>query len=164
MTDCQSCRFWAEGFDPDFGDCRRHAPRIILGHFQTVEDGFVPERDAIWPQTAPDHWCGEGLPRDNPPPAEGRHGEGETLGCACVSAVPAPAQSTPHQGDTPKPSAESPEPPSTDMESSGGAFPAGAERGHNPNPCRCLQQQPTAHGGPETPGFPLNSCQSESEA
>ena len=132
MTDCQDCRFWAQGYGMGYGDCRRHAPTMIVAQFQTTEADDSPDPDAIWPQTDPTDWCAEGLPKDNPPPAEGRHGEGETLGCACVSAVPAPAHSTPRQGDHSEPSAGSPESPSLDHQSSVGAFPAGAERGSNP--------------------------------
>jgi len=46
---CASCLYWSEP------ECRRHAPR--------PEDG----RNALWPSTHPNDWCGEWVPYTSDP-------------------------------------------------------------------------------------------------
>ena len=89
------------------------------------------------------------------PPVEGTLGSSPSIRFARTHDVPDVPQSTPHPGPIPGAShgtpTEAPAAPSTDMESSGGDFPAGSERECNPGNCRCLQQQPAAAGSVETP-------------
>lgn len=50
---CDKCEWWKK--DTTHGECRKNAPRIIL-------DGYEPGAPApltVWPETAPDSWCGE---------------------------------------------------------------------------------------------------------
>ena len=68
--DCENCKFWEPGHTADSGNCRRHAPRFIQGQFQPTEDGYMPDRDAIWPRTAADDWCGDGEPRTDSKPGK----------------------------------------------------------------------------------------------
>ena len=106
--------------------------------------------------------------RPEPPvvPVGGECISSGTPGRAPARPVPAPSRTT-QLGGHPEPSADTPtEPPagpSKDQQSSGGDFPAGTERECNRGNCRHLQQQPAAAGSAETPGFPLNSRQSEQE-
>ena len=97
------------------------------------------------------------------PPVEGTLGSSPSIRFARAQAAPGPSRTT-QLGGTPEPSAGSPESPSLDHKSSGEPSEPAGECGHNPNTCRCLQQHQAPDGSPETPGFPLFSSQSESEA
>ena len=106
--------------------------------------------------------------RPEPPvvPVGGECISSGTPGRAPARPVPAPSRTT-QLGGHPEPSADTPtEPPagpSKDHQSSGEPSEPAGERGHNPKTCRHLQQHQTPDGSPETPGFPLNSRQSEQE-
>ena len=57
---CRTCLFWDQA-DEEFldGDCRRHAPRLSG---QAVPHGSAIHQDprqAMWPRTCCDDWCGE---------------------------------------------------------------------------------------------------------
>ena len=51
---CEFCRFWLLMFpDQEIGECRRHAPPAY--HRAPSET----LRDAAWPLTCSEEWCGE---------------------------------------------------------------------------------------------------------
>ena len=59
--ECRNCRFWegkADATRNSYGDCRRYAPRAIVG-----TQGAAATK---WPRTNPGDWCGEfeGKPED----------------------------------------------------------------------------------------------------
>ena len=61
---CDTCRFWREIKDDDFGECRKYAPRPIahpdLPHGARYgEHPGVPTSDPMWLQTYTEDWCGE---------------------------------------------------------------------------------------------------------
>jgi len=55
MRCCFYCRFWKARESDGLGWCRRHAPRPVAVKAET--DSFL--RDASFPITDGDQWCGE---------------------------------------------------------------------------------------------------------
>jgi hypothetical protein len=55
---CENCVYWEalEGPRETLGSCHRHAPMPVL---HDAWPDTKPARDAWWPLTAPDDWCGE---------------------------------------------------------------------------------------------------------
>jgi len=53
---CDCCRFY-DG-DVDEGECRRHAPRFLLGQVKPgiAEDALVA---GVWPAVSSIDWCGD---------------------------------------------------------------------------------------------------------
>ena len=143
-TNCEDCRFWCEGYEPGYGECRRRAPAMIQGQFEpTIKDGTVPQRDAIWPETAAESWCGEAVP------AEGTFGPSETPGSTRAHGDSRPPHSTveptPQSGAIPDGPADGSQTSAEDIQSVG-PTPEGAivserkaneERTLQPNPEKC---------------------------
>lgn len=76
-TICKTCRFWQRGFDPDQGNCHRHAPAAIgfalctvgdKGQLSTTVLRVAPMANALvaWPTTGSGDWCGEWASGDAP--------------------------------------------------------------------------------------------------
>lgn len=70
---CMHCRFWLDD-EKDTGECRRRAPSPVFGHrfdkmlaaVRKLEEEYAPatemdrvDRQAEWPFTDNDDWCGE---------------------------------------------------------------------------------------------------------
>lgn len=60
IVNCADCAFWVPHFDPEMGDCRRHAPRLIEAMARDPEVEPHERRWAVWPQTFLEHGCGDG--------------------------------------------------------------------------------------------------------
>jgi hypothetical protein len=57
---CERCKFWEEDGDiPNFGSCRRYAPKAVVSHPIDGPDSM----DTIWPRTKNNEWCGEWDPK-----------------------------------------------------------------------------------------------------
>lgn len=62
---CEECSCWkrcANAETVDIGECRRHAPRLTIGHSAAVDLGEAlasPTDVRVWPLTFCDDWCGE---------------------------------------------------------------------------------------------------------
>ena len=63
-TKCEDCRYWLRNKPNNaypetinYGDCRRHSPRLIVASCGVGEN---PEWSNDWPQTNKDDWCGDG--------------------------------------------------------------------------------------------------------
>lgn len=55
---CQHCIFWGE-----HSECRRRAPGPVLAG--QLELGGNSLYEAVWPETRPDDWCGDAVPRSD---------------------------------------------------------------------------------------------------
>ena len=60
---CLNCKFWLRNKQntkypeaANFGDCRRHSPRLIVA---SCGVGESPEWSNDWTQTGKNEWCGE---------------------------------------------------------------------------------------------------------
>lgn len=68
---CGNCRFWMNNNERGHGDCRRYAPRPVVGR-QAIEWGNVPggpedvDQEPWWPRTHFETWCGDYQPEPNP--------------------------------------------------------------------------------------------------
>ena len=74
---CETCRFWKDHDDvashreaaanPDLsqlvGECRRHAPRLVLADVQPNADMACAD-SVVWPLTSPLDWCGDYEPAE----------------------------------------------------------------------------------------------------
>jgi hypothetical protein len=75
---CENCDYWCDHEVPEsfrhdpknegqlfYGECRRYAPRIVLGNLVSLKRGDCDSYLSIWPWTEADiGWCGEFKPRE----------------------------------------------------------------------------------------------------
>ena len=61
---CETCRFCRYYPDEESGECRRYAPRPVLG----PEQGVERDSEAWWPNVYQTDWCGEHAPREGGEP------------------------------------------------------------------------------------------------
>lgn len=52
---CDKCKFWFKGRH----ECRRHAPTVMFNIYGQGNENMAISR---FPQSAPEHWCGEFKP------------------------------------------------------------------------------------------------------
>jgi len=52
MNTCENCKFWNPTGYNRKGECRRHAPKMVVS---TLDNNYVPD----WWETDKEDWCGE---------------------------------------------------------------------------------------------------------